>query len=784
MPMPTRQPYRNMDPSQVLHLEASLIQGRVRISLAVQRAGETQTVRQVEEFSVPMAQIDRRCSHILDSLNHANRLGQLPPDIQLRLAESGQLFRDDLFSNTIKERLANDTTEALVLTLDDQLVHIPWELLHDGKQFLGQRFAMGRLVRTRQQVISRPLRDYTPPLRMLVLADPCGDLRAAYDEGIRIRDLAEHQPQHVQVTFRSSGVQTNFLKAKLRQYDLIHFAGHADFSDHDPRENGWRLGNGRLTADDVLRMAGTGSMPGLVFANACQSARSGPRPARPEVQTHFFDIANAFLVSGVKHYLGTFWEIPDEQSQHFAHSFYKTLLSGGSVGAAVLAARRHIMACFGEQNIVWAGYLLYGDPTTAYFPSAACRPIGPHGQTNALHREVAAVTAGVRGTGDRFHLSGTVPRPLRKWWLWGTVGLLLLAAAGGIWWIRPGINPANNHEQQALAAFQAGRYDQVQQICSFLRREQPQRALGYVLLANVQFFNGDLTHAHALYEQAIQAEHGAGLDKSEAYIGLGRIASVRGSVDEAMALYHKAALLAPDNEQPLVAQALLKGRAGQPNQAVALLNKAKPMTADTQTIEALALQFQTNANLAADKQRQARIDQLIQELVTQSEADAPSSEQPVVPRNPQTLTLWLNELETVGYSLQEGTNTLITSGLMERLLKAPQIQLVERALLYGLMSELKLSNSGLVAPQTQLRLGRLTAARIILTGRVVHNAPAVQVTLRCIETDTGQVFAVINDHFDRPTPIDGMVERLADELISKIHVKYPLLTQSNSPAMD
>ena len=776
--MPTVLPIRDMDPSQVLHLEASLVKDRVRISMAVQRAGEIQTVRQVEEFSVSMSQIDRRCSRMLDSLNQANRRGQLPPDIQARLAECGQLFRDELFSNTIKERLTQDTTEALVLTLDDQLVHIPWELLHDGQQFLGQRFAMGRVVRTRQPVVSIPLRTLTPPLRMLILADPCGDLRAAYDEGIYIRDLTESRPAQIQVTFRSTGVQTNFLKAKLRQYDLIHFAGHADFSDSNSLENGWRLGNGRLTAGNILRMAGTGSMPTLVFANACQSARSGPRPPRQDVQTRFFDMANAFLISGVKHYLGTFWEIPDEQSRYFALSFYESLFEGASVGAAVLAARRKIMACFGEQNIVWAGYLLYGDPTSTYFRPAAGGQSEQPIQTDAKRQQSAVTMAGVRGPEDRLHLSGTAQRLLWKRWLWGTAALFLLAAATGLWLTKDGLGPGENHEQKALAAFQAGQYDQVKQICGLLQRKQPKRSLGYVLMANVHFFDGDLANAHALYQQAILADQGSAIDKADAYIGLGRIASVRGNMDEALAFYHKAALLAPDNEGPLVAQALLKDRTGHPDQAVELLNKAKPMASDTQTIESLTLQFQANADLAADQQHQARIDRLIRELVAQMETDAPAADQPILPRNSQTLTLWLNELETVGYSLREGTSTLITSGLMERLLKTRRIQIVERALLDGLMSEIKLGTSRLADPQTQLQLGRLTAARLILTGRVVHNAPAVQVTLRCIETDTGQVFAVVNAHFDGQTPIAGMVEHLADELISKIYAKYPLVSES------
>ena len=134
---------------QVLHLEAGLEGDRVRISLAAQRAGEMQTMRQVEELSVAMGGIDQRCRTMVQFLNQANRQGRLTPEVLSRLQETGQLFRDELFSAAIKARLQAGAEDTLILTLDDALAHIPWELLHDGEYFLGQRFAMGRVVRTR-----------------------------------------------------------------------------------------------------------------------------------------------------------------------------------------------------------------------------------------------------------------------------------------------------------------------------------------------------------------------------------------------------------------------------------------------------------------------------------------------------------------------------------------------------------------------------------------------------------------------------------------------------------
>jgi CHAT domain-containing protein/tetratricopeptide (TPR) repeat protein len=759
---------------QVLHLEAGLEGDRVRISLAAQRSGEMQTMRQVEELSVAMSRIDQRCRAMVQFLNQANRQGRLTPEVLSRLQETGQLFRDELFSTTIKTRLQAGPDDALILTLDDALAHIPWELLHDGQSFLGQGFAMGRVVRTRRPVAGMSDRPLVPPLHLLVLADPGGDLQAAYDEGIAIRDLAEPRPDLLEVFFRSSGVQPDFVKAKLRRFDLVHFAGHADCSDAHGCNAGWRLSRGQLTATDIQAMAGTGRMPAMIFANACQSARTSPASAQGHLQEHLFDLAHAFLSAGVKHYLGTFWDIPDAAGRLFAIEFYRALLAGRPIGAAVLAARRGMIERFGEQSVIWAGYLLYGDPTTVYFRKAAGAPDQP---TVAAGREPAQPMnepARVRSPEDVLNLSASGRAPCFKGRIKAVAAALLIAAAlAAIRLLPGGGHDAGVYEQKALAAFRAGHYDQVEQVCTYLQREQPQRPLSYVLLANVHFYQGDLEQAHALYQQAAHIDQGPETEKAEALIGLGRIASERGETDKALDFYRRASHMAPDNEHPLVAQALLLGQSGRPDQAMEVLHRARAITSDPQSLDALTLQIQTDAALAADQQRQARIDQLIQELTARiDEGQAAPAKTPPLPAN-RPLTIWLSDLQSVGYSLQEGTAALLLDSLAGRLLQTRQMKLVERGLLEGVMHELKLGSSKLADAAFRLQLGRLTAAHIIVAGRVVHSPPNRQVTLRCIETDSGQIFAVINADFEERAAVSTMADRLADELIANIRARYP-----------
>ena len=109
---------------------------------------------------------------------------------------------------------------------------------------------------------------------MLTLTDPKGDLKGAYEEGRQIRDFMDRDSDLVNISLLSGGITPDFIKGKIRNFDLVHFAGHADYNPENPGLGGWRLSEGIMTAQDISKMVGTAAMPALIFSNACQSART------------------------------------------------------------------------------------------------------------------------------------------------------------------------------------------------------------------------------------------------------------------------------------------------------------------------------------------------------------------------------------------------------------------------------------------------------------------------------------------------------------------------------
>ncbi|MCP4576936.1 MAG: CHAT domain-containing protein, partial [Deltaproteobacteria bacterium] len=312
---------------KAIHLEATREEDRLKIG--VHRPDDV--IWSYEDISAPMENIETRCREMLEALNRAGRKNGGDPDVVEKLKELGRILCDELLTAGIKKTIKKTDADYLILNLDERLVHIPWELLCLGEQFLCQQFNMGRLVKTRRKAAENGNRKLVRPLKMWVLANPEGDLAGADSEAFQIcRYIDEINVEGAFVdAFIDSEISPAMIKEKIRNYDFVHFAGHAHYDGQNQGKSGWKLLNGNLTAGDIQKMVGGAAMPALVFSNACQSARTEKWEDKQHLEGESFGLANAFMLAGVRHYVGTIWEITDEPSSRFSLEFYKHLLSGG-----------------------------------------------------------------------------------------------------------------------------------------------------------------------------------------------------------------------------------------------------------------------------------------------------------------------------------------------------------------------------------------------------------------------------------------------------------------------
>ncbi|MGE0083978.1 MAG: hypothetical protein AB7S75_06105 [Desulfococcaceae bacterium] len=129
------------------------------------------TLIELGEKEYPEADVAEKCRKIAQALNHKTGRDQMLPDALEKIRETGTLLCDDLLTATVLDYIRKSPATHLILKMDDQLVHIPWELLYIGNTFLCLKFATGRIVDTRQSFSKTPRTCSSPP-GLLILANP------------------------------------------------------------------------------------------------------------------------------------------------------------------------------------------------------------------------------------------------------------------------------------------------------------------------------------------------------------------------------------------------------------------------------------------------------------------------------------------------------------------------------------------------------------------------------------------------------------------------------------
>jgi class 3 adenylate cyclase/CHAT domain-containing protein/Tfp pilus assembly protein PilF len=798
-PGPTRAPprsqLRQVAAPTALHLEALRKDSHLEISTYETGEGKARTIRTYEVSAISSESIYEKTKEIASLLNRANRRGKVSHEILSALREAGQFLYDELLTLKAKNDLKTTEAQDLIVSIDDGLVHIPWELLYDGSKFLCQRFNMGRVVSTQKRLPGTKQRDLAKPLKVLILSDPKGDLKDSRREGSFIRDEADKHSSLMSVNPKSGPVTREYARGKMRNFDVVHYAGHADYDTDNPSQSGWLLADTKFTSDDIIRMAGSTPLPALVFSNACKSGQTEEWKVKENYGKGIYGLANAFLLAGVQHYIGTFWEVLDEPSSQFALAFYRSMLKGCTIGEAVREARLHLIQEYGEETIVWASYLLYGDPSFRYIDTTGAlrgeriveRGVEDVPPPAGMQR--ATIEFGRREPGrskrmTAFVLAFLVSLLVVLGLLWQTFyqgdvrgrdlyGLGYQGIMARDW---DGEGEPLRYEGLAALSYHMGDYPTALTLCEKALENDSENSYGHVIKGNILFHQGRLEGAAQEYRRADELEGGKNWQRAEALTQLGRVYASQGKAQEAAAFYARASTYTPQASGLYANQGVLAERAGNLSQAISFYREALTVNPDDRLASLFLKRAEEKQKLAEDRARQEEIDRLISDLLQTYEnqkGEKPKKEEDAWTSKP--LTLFLMSFERKGMpALREGEEDYLLDRLASSLQESGRITIVERALLDKLLKELKLSSSGLADPDTALTLGRILAARLIVTGTITYWGDDVAVNLKAIETETTSLKATVSATFKSKDFPEGIIDQLSKGLINKTSKAYPV----------
>jgi hypothetical protein len=255
--------------------------------------------------------------------------------------------------------------DAHVVVIHDQgSAFIPWEVLHFGERCPAMGAGLSRkYLLPAQRLGGRSNVSAQAKLKILLIVDPTQDLAGAKAEGDKLLGLLRARGEDVTPLFQTEATRANVLKAlNSAEFDVLHYAGHADFEDTDPAKSGVDLADGRLTAADLSNAV---IAPQLVFLNACESGRVRKREATVrerlyEDLTKSVSLAEIILQGGVRNFIGTYWPVNDTAALRFSEAFYDSLLKGEELAPALRIGREDAMKVNKKD---WANYLHFGNPS-------------------------------------------------------------------------------------------------------------------------------------------------------------------------------------------------------------------------------------------------------------------------------------------------------------------------------------------------------------------------------------------------------------------------------------
>jgi len=338
---------------------------------------------------------------------------------------------------------------------------------------------------------------------------------------------------------------------------------------------------------------------------------------------------------------------------------------------------------------------------------------------------------------------------------------------------------ARGKEGLADLALRQGRVDQAYALADEALRLRPKSSFGQFVKAKIAHQKGNVSEVSRLLLGA--TAEGAVTDfsqqKADALVALGNSQRKTQSV-AAVSSYESALKVDAGNVTALTNLATLLRETGNPQKALDLLKEAQLSSTGSgdRVLQALAFQITRDIAERRDMDRQKSVDESVRELTTRFREQKTK----LIPSSSDLWTTGPIAISVLGFqelaaSLggRVGMDVLLAQEL-GRELNSKGVMVVDRSLIDKVLSELKLGSSDLADPDTQLRLGRITAARLISVGRLFTLAGKDYVSFKLIDTETSQI--VLNRTEETGGNLDPIAisARLAQIAATELKVKYPI----------
>ncbi|MBE9125196.1 MULTISPECIES: CHAT domain-containing protein [unclassified Coleofasciculus] len=226
----------------------------------------------------------------------------------------------------IESDLRMAQAKTILYAPDAQLRYIPLAALHDGNQWLVERFSINNITAATLNEL-----DTQPPTQLRVLAGGLTQGRYHFSvgsrqfeltglpfAGVEVENLAATVPNTT--TLLDDEFTPETFVPKMQDYNVVHLATHAAFVPGKPDDSFIVFGNGdRVT----LREVQTWNLPhvDLVVLSACETGVGGEFGTGEEILGFGYLMQQA----GAKAVMASLWSVDDGGTQMLMNAFYRRL---------------------------------------------------------------------------------------------------------------------------------------------------------------------------------------------------------------------------------------------------------------------------------------------------------------------------------------------------------------------------------------------------------------------------------------------------------------------------
>ncbi len=285
---------------------------------------------------------------------------QLRQTLVIRSQRTFRPFSQQVYNWLIRPAetdLANSKIKTLVFVLDGSLRNIPMAALHDGKQYLIEKYSIA-LTPGLQLIDPKKLQRGKLKVLSAGLTQARQGFAALENVAQELKEIKSRIPSEILLNqeFTSKNLQA---KLDAASFPIVHLATHGKFSSkaEDTYILAWDARIGVNQLDILLQPEQQNKQQAieLLVLSACETATGDNRAA--------LGLAGIAVRAGVRSTLATLWAVNDAGTAELMSQFYKQLTNTkNSKAEALRSAQLSLLENpLYQHPIYWAPYVLVGN---------------------------------------------------------------------------------------------------------------------------------------------------------------------------------------------------------------------------------------------------------------------------------------------------------------------------------------------------------------------------------------------------------------------------------------